>query len=181
MALTLIGTLVATSTVSQLTAKTVKADTITVAASVTLEAENCSYMSGAQTEPCSEGGQDVGYIDTGDWMLFNSVNLPVSGRYKVEYRVASLNGGGVISLEKVGGSEAYGTVNVPATVDGKIDLDTNRQNRSGTWDTVFDMWFYPQQNPTGGSGGFKGGYEIMVWLNYEQQGPWGGSPQDVYI
>jgi hypothetical protein len=312
----------------------------------TLRAENYSYSSEVQKEQCSEGGQDVGYIDTNDWLSFNSVTLPTSGQYRVEYRVASQNGGGVISLEQAGGIKIYGTVNVPATggwqnwqtishevtlnagtqaigigvpkggynlewikfiplngtspspgpssdwnnpsigsyinglqtngtvaeqkssnwdsiipsmsgmkvvnnlwgipegngsgdgsifsenVNGNnaygwswnltsakpnsvisyqeigwgwspnssnwfngavplhkisenktytIDMDTRRQNRNGAWNTAFDIWLYPQQYPTGGSGGKKGGYEIMVWFDHEQQGPWGSNQQDVYI
>ncbi|URZ00689.1 carbohydrate-binding protein [Clostridium felsineum] len=311
---------------------------------VTLRAENYSNMSGVQTETCSEGGKNVSYIDAGDWLAFYSVNLPVTGQYTVEYRIASLNGGGVISLEKYGGNPVYGTVNVPSTggwqnwqtisqtvtlnagaqdigigvpkggyniewikftptgstpvtppteiwnnpavginINGQqangsvstvkssnwdtittpylpgmaivnnlwgigkngtgsgsiftekvnnkdafgwswnmnstnnnvvsyqevgwgwspnsgawfngavplhqisenksytVDFNLKRTNRSGAWDTAFDIWSYPQTQPTGGSGGFKGGYEIMVWLDHEVQGPWGSNPQDVYI
>ena len=71
-------------------------------------------MSGVQTEVCTEGGLNVGWIDTDDWIVWN-VNVPASGTYTVQYRVASLNGGGRIQLEKAGGSPAYGTVNVPST------------------------------------------------------------------
>ncbi len=82
--------------------------------SIQIEAENYAVMSGVQTEPCSEGGQDVGWIDTNDWIVWN-VNIPTAGTYTVQYRVASLNGGGVIQLEKAGGSPVYGSVSVPST------------------------------------------------------------------
>jgi len=82
--------------------------------SIQIEAENYAVMSGIQTEPCSEGGQDVGWIDTNDWIVWN-VNVPVAGTYTVSYRVASLNGGGVIQLEKAGGSPVYGSLSVPKT------------------------------------------------------------------
>ena len=81
---------------------------------ILLQAEDYALMSGVQTEPCSEGGLDVGYIDAGDWMVYD-VNLPVTGTYTVSYRVASLNGGGVLQLEKAGGTPAYGQLAVPST------------------------------------------------------------------
>ena len=82
--------------------------------SIQIEAENWATMSGVQTEACSEGGSDVGWIDANDWIVWN-VNVPTAGTYTVSYRVASLNGGGVIQLEKAGGSPVYGSVSVPKT------------------------------------------------------------------
>ena len=82
--------------------------------SIQIEAENYAVMSGVQTEACSEGGSDVGWIDANDWIVWN-VNVPTAGAYTVSYRVASLNGGGVIQLEKAGGSPVYGSVSVPKT------------------------------------------------------------------
>ncbi|MCZ8516582.1 carbohydrate-binding protein [Paenibacillus filicis] len=52
-----------------------------------VEAEDYLDMSGIQTENCSEGGQDVGYLDPGDWMDY-TIKVPSSGTYKVNYRVA---------------------------------------------------------------------------------------------
>lgn len=59
----------------------------------------------------------------------------------------------------------------------KVDFNIKRTNRSGIWNTAFDIWIYPMDKPTGGSGGFKGGYELMIWLDHEVQGPWGSNPQ----
>ncbi len=78
-----------------------------------VEAEDYALMSGVDVEPSSEGGQNVGWIDAGDWMVWN-IDLPSSGSYKVEYRVAGLNGGR-IQLEKAGGSPVYGGIDVPVT------------------------------------------------------------------
>ncbi|UII26413.1 carbohydrate-binding protein [Fulvivirga maritima] len=80
-----------------------------------LEAENYNDMSGVQIESCSEGGQNVGYIETGDWMAYFSVPFSTSGNYLIEYRVASESGGGVISTDLDAGSTVLGTVNVPST------------------------------------------------------------------
>lgn len=81
--------------------------------STQIEAENFVSMNGVQTEACSEGGLNVGWIDVGDWMVWN-INLPSTGSYKVEYRVAGLYGG-QIRLEKAGANPIYGYINVPAT------------------------------------------------------------------
>lgn len=81
--------------------------------STRIEAESYVNMNGIATEASSEGGQNVGWIDAGDWIVWD-INVPSSGNYKVEYRVAGMNGG-AIRLEKAGGSPIYGTINVPNT------------------------------------------------------------------
>jgi hypothetical protein len=81
-----------------------------------VEAENYVQMSSIQTENTTDigGGQNVGYIDAGDWMSYN-VTIPSSGIYTIEYRVASQNGGGQIRLEQFGGSPVLGTIAVTST------------------------------------------------------------------
>lgn len=80
-----------------------------------IEAENFALQSGQMaTENCSEGGQNVGWLANGGWLVYD-VNLTYSGTYTVQYRVASPNNGGVIQLEKAGGSPVYGQVSVPNT------------------------------------------------------------------
>lgn len=87
----------------------------TTSVCVMVEAEDYDYMSGIQTENCDEGSLDVGYIDTGDWMSYEEVSIPQSGWYTVSFRVASLNGGGVISLEQNAGANVLAVVNIPST------------------------------------------------------------------
>jgi beta-glucanase (GH16 family) len=82
--------------------------------STTIEAESWANMLGVATEACSEGGLNVGWIDANDWIVWD-VNLPAAGNYKVEYRVASLGGGGQLQLEKAGGAQTYGSLAVPST------------------------------------------------------------------
>ncbi|UOQ72253.1 carbohydrate-binding protein [Hymenobacter cellulosilyticus] len=84
--------------------------------SITIQAESYSTMNGVQLEACSDtgGGQDVGWIDTNDWMAYNSVNFPTSGAYTIEYRVASPSGGRV-SADLNAGSTQLGNVAIPAT------------------------------------------------------------------
>jgi len=82
----------------------------------TIQAEDYCEMSGVQKETTTDagGGQNVGYIEAGDWMSY-SINVPSPGTYSIEYRVASLNGGGSIRLEKQGGGIIYGSITVPST------------------------------------------------------------------
>ncbi|TSE10559.1 beta-1,3-glucanase family protein [Aquimarina algiphila] len=83
--------------------------------SQTIEAENHTSMLGVQNENCSEGGQNVGYIDTGDWMAYANINFPSSGNYHIEYRVASAVGGGTLSADINAGAIVLGQVNIPNT------------------------------------------------------------------
>jgi beta-glucanase (GH16 family) len=84
--------------------------------STTIQAENFSAMAGVQTEATTDagGGLNVGYIDNGDWMAYNNINIPSSGTYRVEYRVASTSGGR-LSLDLNAGTIQLGSVNIPNT------------------------------------------------------------------
>jgi hypothetical protein len=84
--------------------------------SQTIQAESYSAMSGVQTEGTSDsgGGLNVGWIDTNDWMAYNNINIPATGSYRLEYRVASPSGGR-LSQDLNGGAIVLGAVNVPAT------------------------------------------------------------------
>jgi hypothetical protein len=86
---------------------------------ITVEAESYTAMQGVQKAYTNDGGsgQCVGYIDTGDWMAFPVVTIPLTGSYVVEYRVASPNGGGTLQLRsnKTGTPHVYGTVSIPNT------------------------------------------------------------------
>jgi len=84
--------------------------------SITVQAENYSAMAGVQTETTTDagGGLDVGWIDAGDWMAYNTINFPYSGNYKVEYRVASISGS-TLSCDLNAGSIPLGNATVPAT------------------------------------------------------------------
>ncbi|MGI4832109.1 MAG: carbohydrate-binding protein [Janthinobacterium lividum] len=87
------------------------------ASSVTLQAESANVNSGMVVETCTDtgGGQDMGYIDQGDYLVFNNVNFPTSGSYLIEYRVASGASGGTISSDLNAGSTQLGSTTVPGT------------------------------------------------------------------
>ncbi|MFG1602717.1 carbohydrate-binding protein [Actinoplanes sp. NPDC049265] len=66
-----------------------------------IEAESANASAGTQTETCSEGGQDVGWIANGDWLQFNNVNFGTGGVRDFVARVASGAGSGVSGLIEV--------------------------------------------------------------------------------
>lgn len=81
----------------------------------TVQAENYSSMSGVQTETCSEGSLNVGYIENGDWIRFSSVDFG-TGATGVSVRVASNATAGTIKfrLDAAGGTQ-IGAINVTST------------------------------------------------------------------
>ncbi|RAW00967.1 glycosyl hydrolase [Pseudochryseolinea flava] len=107
----------------------------------TVQAESYCQMSGVQKETTSDigGGQNVGYIETNDWMAYR-VNVPATGTYTVQYRVASQNGGGSIRLENLGGTTTYGTIAVPATGGWQTwaTISHNITLNAGTQDIAID-------------------------------------------
>lgn len=84
------------------------------ASSTIVQAEAYTVMQGVQIEACSEGGENVGWIDDEDWMVYE-VSVPATGRYTLVFQVASPDGGGLLQFEQAGGNYIYGTVEVPAT------------------------------------------------------------------
>ena len=81
-----------------------------------IQAEAYNNMSGVQVENTSDTGlgQNVGWIDAGDWMSYYDVTIPTTGSYVVEYRVASINGA-QLSLDLNAGDIELGTVDIPPT------------------------------------------------------------------
>ena len=80
-----------------------------------IEAESFSSQSGVQTETCSEGGQNLGYIENGDYAVYNNFNFG-SGVSSFKARVASGASGGNIEirLDSVNGT-LVGTCPVTGT------------------------------------------------------------------
>ncbi len=116
-----------------------------------IQAESYTAMSGVQKEPTTDtgGGQNVGYIDPNDWMAY-SVDIPSSGSYTINYRVASTSGGS-LQFEKRGGSAVYGDIDIPATggwqnwqtISHTVNLDAGSQevalaSLGGAWNI---NWF----------------------------------------
>lgn len=82
-----------------------------------IKATSYNNMSGIQTETTSDsgGGNNIGWIEDSDWIVFNNVNFG-SGANKVNARVATNTAGGTIELrlDSVSGS-LIGTVPVTST------------------------------------------------------------------
>ena len=125
------GTLYSTA-ISVATSKTLKAiaykslmaDSAVAAATYTIngaiipgkiEAESYVDMNGVQKENTSDagGGQNVGYIDTNEWMDYY-VNVQTAGTYDVKFRVARApSDSGQLQLKS--GATLLATVAVPST------------------------------------------------------------------
>ena len=80
-----------------------------------IPAANYSSQSGIQTESCSEGGLDVGYINSGDWCIYNGLNFG-PGTLSLNARVAGAGSGGTIEV-RLGATNGtlMGTLTVPVT------------------------------------------------------------------
>ncbi|TDO73302.1 putative secreted protein (Por secretion system target) [Flavobacterium chryseum] len=91
--------------------------TTTAQTSTLIQAENYSAMSGIQVEATTDtdGGSNVGYTETGDWLAYNNINFPTTGSYLIEYRVASGVAGGKLSSDLNGGTIILGNVDIPNT------------------------------------------------------------------
>ena len=78
------------------------------------EAENWVAMNGIANESTSDvgGGQNVGFIETGDWMDYN-VNVVSAGTYTMNFRVASPSAGQLQVKNSAG--IVLATVSIPAT------------------------------------------------------------------
>ena len=96
-------------------ASSLRVQTATAAFSRQLEAEAANVNNGFVVENCSEGGQDMGYTDAGDYLVWNGINFPTTGSYLIEYRVASGANGGTISADLNAGSVQLGSTSIPAT------------------------------------------------------------------
>jgi endo-1,3-1,4-beta-glycanase ExoK len=79
------------------------------ASSITIQAESFNEVGGSVTV----SGGTVGYIDAGEWFKYNNVNIPQTGTYKVEYRVASAITTAQFTLDRNG--VGLGTISVPNT------------------------------------------------------------------
>ena len=79
--------------------------------SIRLEAEDFDSMSGIQTEASTESGENVGYINDGDWIRFDDVFL--RDITNMDARVATRTGGGTLEVR---------IANPTGTLIGSIDI-----------------------------------------------------------
>jgi cytochrome c len=113
------------------------------------QAEFFNEMNGVQIVSAdgASGGRRVGYIDNGDWIKFDPVNL--TGVDGIGYRASSGGSGGTITVHK-------------NAVDGPV-VQTVSVPSTGSWDTYVDIPAAPITDP-GGSGPlylvFSGGFDV---------------------
>ncbi|HEX2925428.1 MAG TPA: carbohydrate-binding protein [Ruminiclostridium sp.] len=88
-----------------------------------IEAESYDSQSGIETETCSEGGDDIGFIENGDYTVYSNIDFG-SGVTGFETRVASATEGGNIEirLDSAAGT-LIGTCQVAATGDWQTWVD----------------------------------------------------------
>jgi glucuronoarabinoxylan endo-1,4-beta-xylanase len=86
-----------------------------IKADTKIEAESLDDQAGTQTEACSEGGANVGYIENGDYMCYKKIDFGKGFPY-FEARVASATSGGNMELRLDGTTGTLiGTLPVPST------------------------------------------------------------------
>lgn len=68
----------------------------TVSSNTLIEAECFTTMNGIQTETCSEGGLNIGYIQNGDWTMYHNIDL--STMASINARIASRNASNSIEV-----------------------------------------------------------------------------------
>jgi len=141
-----------TSSSSSSSSSSTSTSSSTGSAGTTIQAESYSTMSGVQTEACSDtgGGLDVGWIDTGDWMVY-PITVATAKAYTFSFRVASLNGGGVISVDYNAGANVVGSVSVPKTGGWQ------------TWTTITMAGNLPAGSINLGLYAAVGGWNINWW------------------
>ncbi|WP_262286396.1 family 43 glycosylhydrolase [Micromonospora sp. MA102] len=88
------------------------------------EAESIAWESGVETEPTTDGGMNVGWIENGDYLKVSGVNFG-AGAASYRARVASGGSGGTIELhlDSVGGP-LVGTCRVTGTGGWQVWTDT---------------------------------------------------------
>lgn len=103
-----------------------------------IPAESFSNSSGVSVDVGTDedAGQMVTNIEDGTWLSYSHINIPETGNYIVEYRVASLNGG-LLQIEEGGNPDnAYGSLPIPptggdavwVTVSNEVTLQSGIQN-----------------------------------------------------
>ncbi|HEU5078506.1 MAG TPA: glycoside hydrolase family 43 protein [Opitutaceae bacterium] len=112
-----------------------------------VEAETFNAQSHIETERCSEGGMDVGYIQNGDWIRVRGVNFGSTAARTFSARVASATSGGNIEI-RLGSSTGTLIGTCPVTGTGGWQTWTTKTvsviSTTGTHDLYLKF--------TGGSG-----------------------------
>jgi len=110
-------------------APSVAASTVRLAP-ITVEAENYSAMQGITQENTKDvgGGKNIGYFDAGDWLNYENtaLTIPTTGTYKITYRVANRDAGGVMLLKNLATGAVLDTISIPKTGGWQTWVDVER-------------------------------------------------------
>jgi len=90
-----------------------------------VEGESFNSQNGVETEPCSEGGMNLAFLDNGDWVKVVGVDFGDNGAKKFRARVASAEQGGSVELRL-------------GSPDGKI-LGSCKVENTGGWQQWKDV------------------------------------------
>ena len=114
--------------VSDVAKAIVSRDTVT-----RIEAEDYDEQAGVNVESCSDigGGQNVGSIDAGDYMLYHNIYVEDAGTYQFRLRVASNNTDGGVEGSPDGVTIV--TTAAPEGVVGTVPF-------TGAWQTYTDVY-----------------------------------------
>lgn len=150
-----------------------------------IEAENYSSQSGIQTEVSSEAGRNVGWIDNGDYIVFQNIDFQ-TGVQSLTTRVSSAGVGGKIEIhiDTLNGALA-GTCTVPVTggwqtwinsdcsVSSISGIHTVYLKFTGGVGALFNInWFKFNKNPISSSGDVIGKISVgyQGWFNAKGDG-----------
>lgn len=99
---------------------------------ILIQAEDFVVMSGVVTETTGDigGGENVGYIETNDWMEYN-VDVMNTGTFNLNYRVASRRGGGTVAFLVDGVSQGVTNINATGAWQDYVTLTTSVSLNSG--------------------------------------------------
>jgi endoglucanase len=127
-----------------------------------LEAENFTHMYGVQTEQTTDngGGLNVGWINNNDTLVY-SIDIPFTGTYKIDYRIASESNFGDFYMES------------QDSIYSRIDFTPTGGWQ--TWATISDTAYFTEgihtvylQIPVGG---FNLNYMDFSFLGKENSAP----------
>lgn len=121
--------------------------------SIRIEAEKYKTASaGVRTQPTEDenGGLNVGWIQDRSWMSYNAKLVP--GKYRVEYRVASVEGG-QLRIDTQSGKVIFGTLNIPKTGGWQ------------KWTTISHEINLEREYTNFGIFAIKGGWNLN-WVNF---------------
>jgi hypothetical protein len=138
-----------------------------------IEAEDWTYVNKVggvatvDTLPCSEGGLYVTSIDPGDWMSYE-VNIPHTGYYTVEYRLASPQNYGCFKFDMNSGS---------IILDDNVIVPNTGDDQNWTWTTVSHIIEIPAGQGHIGIFAYTGGWNI----NYFRLTEYNSTPPPSWI